>query len=181
MTTEQIRQCDNASVGVIITDTDGRLLLIDRATPPFGRAPVAGHIDKHGGPEAAAHVEVSQEVGFNIAELVQLSEVWLPNPCRRPAGPQGVGHQWTAYRATVRGHLHISPREARSARWHTRDELQALAQRTAAYAIGGVTAEEFRSEPGLQPVWARLLAAQRLITLSAAELTLIDDLDRSSC
>lgn len=181
MITKPIGACDNASVGVIITDHDRRLLLIDRATPPFGRAPVAGHVDQHGGAEAAAHVEVTQEVGLAVAELVKLSEVWLPNPCRRRPGPQGVGHQWTVYRATARGRLAINPREVRSAHWHLSAEVQMLASRTAAFAMGGISAEEFNSEPGLQPVWTRLLVAERMITLSAAELTLIDELDRSRC
>jgi hypothetical protein len=42
---------------VIITDEARRYLLIERATPPFGMTPVAGHVDNHGGPDVAAREE----------------------------------------------------------------------------------------------------------------------------
>lgn len=62
------RFCDHASVGVLISSPDG-LLVFERATPPAGIAPVAGHLDRHGGPEAAAHAEVTEEVGLTVTHL----------------------------------------------------------------------------------------------------------------
>ena len=36
--------CCGTSVGVLITDSDGRLLMIERGWWPRGIAPVAGHV-----------------------------------------------------------------------------------------------------------------------------------------
>jgi ADP-ribose pyrophosphatase YjhB (NUDIX family) len=176
MAAEQLRPCDNTSVGVIITDTANRYLLIDRATPPYGMAPVAGHIDHHGSPEATAGNEVAEEVGLHVTQLRKLSETWRPNTCRRPPGPEGTGHHWTLFHATAHGALQTDPREVRTAQWVTGEQLQALAERTADYARGDVTAAEFLTTPGLQPVWQRFLVAHRLIITSDTDLTAIDTL-----
>ncbi len=172
-----IRPCDNTSVGVIVIDGTDRYLLIERSTPPFGIAPVAGHIDNHGGPQSAARNEVNEEVGLTILNLRKLCELWRPNPCRRPAGPGGIGHHWTLYQATVEGELRTSPDEVRAARWINTDELQALAERTAAHARGHLTSKEFLAKPGLQPVWVHFLAVQRLIRMSQKDLAAVDGLD----
>ena len=47
------------------------------------------------------------------------------------------------YRATVTGTLAPSERETRNARWLTVPQIQALADRTAAYASGQISDQEF--------------------------------------
>ncbi|MFE7043431.1 NUDIX hydrolase [Streptomyces atratus] len=166
--------CDHTSVGVLISSPSG-LLLFERATPPAGLAPVAGHVDQHGGPEQAAHNEVAEEVGLTVTYLHPLLEQWRPNRCRRtPTGP--VGHQWWIFQAQASGSLRPSPREVRAPRWINPDQLQQHALRTAAYANGHLSREEFEREPGLEPVWCRFLHTLQLLTLPLAVLDRIDTL-----
>lgn len=164
--------CDHTSVGVLIPSPDG-LLVFERATPPAGIAPVAGHLDRHGGPEAAAHAEVSEEVGLTVIHLHLLLEQWRPNQCgRTPTGP--VGHQWWIFEARVSGPLRPSAREVRTPRWIHPGQLQQYALRTAAYAERHLDGEEFEWEPGLEPVWVRFLHDLQILTLPARALNRID-------
>jgi len=174
------KRCDNTSVGVIITDTHDRYLLFTRVTPPVGVAPAAGHIDTHGTAEQAAREEVNEELGLTVTTLTPLLTCWRSNVCRRQHGPHGPGHQWTVYHATVTGTLHTSPDEATDARWHTRRSLQQLANRTLDHATGRLTADQFRTHPGLEPVWADFLYQTGLIHLGDDRLTAIDHLTHQS-
>ncbi|MDP5315320.1 NUDIX hydrolase [Streptomyces poriferorum] len=165
--------CDHASVGVLISSPNGLLLVFDRATPPAGIAPVAGHVVEHGGPEQAARGEVTEEVGLAVTHLHLLLNQWRPNRCRRTSsGP--VGHHWWVFQAEVAGSLRPSPREVRAPRWIHPDRLQQHALRTAAYANGCLSREVFEREPGLEPVWCRFLHDLELITLPSADLDRIE-------
>ncbi|MFI6129179.1 NUDIX hydrolase [Micromonospora sp. NPDC051141] len=170
------RRCDNTSVGVLIADPAGRLLLLRRATPPVGVAPVAGHVDDHGTPADAARQEVAEEVGLTVRRLDLVAEGWRPNACRRPAGPRGTGHHWFLYRAVVAGTVRPDPAAAREVRWHTPDEVQHLVRRTVAYANGHVTAELFADAPGIEPVWVRFLHDLALADAPAGDLAAVDAL-----
>lgn len=166
------RSCDHTSIGVLISSPSG-LLVFERATPPAGIAPVAGHVDQHGGPEQAAHDEVTEEVGLTVTHLHPLLDQWRPNRCRRtPTGP--VGHHWWIFQAEVSGSLRPSRQEVRAPQWIHPDQLQQHALRTAAYAGGHLSREQFEREPGLTPVWCRFLHALELITLPSADLDRID-------
>ncbi|MFB7555027.1 NUDIX domain-containing protein [Streptomyces brevispora] len=168
----RVRLCDHASVGVLISSPSG-LLVFERATPPAGIAPVAGHVDQHGGPEQAARDEVTEEVGLTVTHLHLLLERWRPNSCRRtPSGP--VGHQWWIFEAKVSGPLCPSAREVRAPRWIHPNQLQQHALRTAAYANGALSHGEFEREPGLEPVWCRFLHDLELVTLPSADLNRIE-------
>jgi 8-oxo-dGTP pyrophosphatase MutT (NUDIX family) len=169
------KHCDNASVGVLI-ERDGRWLMFERATPPVGIAPVAGHVfDEHESYVDAARAEVREELGLTVDtwELTRAGG-WRNNQCRRRPGPLGTGHQWQVFNATVSGKLRPSRREARDPRWLDRAELQRLAERTAAYARGDTTALSFTASPGIEPVWAGFLTELRLIHLSSMELSAIE-------
>lgn len=172
------KRCDNASVGVLITDNNDRWLMLERATFPPGIAPAAGHVfDDHTGYEQAARAEVAEELGLTVTALELLPVGgWRPNACRRRPGPRGVGHQWQIYQATVTGNLNPSRRETRGTRWATRRELQVLADRTAAYARNEFPAADFERAPGIEPVWVRFLAELGLIRTSSADLDNIDRL-----
>ncbi|MFH8627503.1 NUDIX hydrolase [Streptomyces vietnamensis] len=164
--------CDHTSVGVLISSPRG-FLLFERATPPTGLAPVAGHVDRHGSPERAARSEVAEEVGLTVTGLHPVLTQWRPNHCRRtPTGP--IGHQWWIFQAQVSGSLRHSAREVRAPRWIDADQLQQYALRTAAYAEGQLCRKEFEQEPGLEPVWCHFLHALRLITMTSVALDRID-------
>ncbi len=170
VTTED--SCDHTSVGVLVPGPEG-LLVFERARPPAGLAPVAGHIDQHGSPEQAARNEVAEEVGLTVTRLHPLLTQWRPNHCRRtPSGP--VGHQWWIFQAEVRGTLRFSAREVRAPRWVRPERLQHTALRTVDYAEGRLTRTEFESRPGLAPVWCHFLHALQLITLPPSALARID-------
>ncbi|MGP8298123.1 NUDIX hydrolase [Streptomyces inhibens] len=164
--------CDHASVGVLISSPDG-LLVFERATPPAGIAPVAGHIDQHGGPEGAARAEVAEEVGLAVSQLHLLLTEWRPNRCRRTP-TSAVGHRWWIYQAEASGPLRPSAREVRAPRWIYPDQLQRYALRTAAYADGRLSNTEFTKEPGLEPVWVRFLHELQLVTMTGDSLARID-------
>ncbi len=172
--------CDNTSVGIIITDPDGKYLMFDRATFPPGTAPAAGHIDDHGTAEDAARAEVGEELGLNVVSLELAVEGWRHNNCRRQRGPRGIGHQWMIFKATVTGHLVPSVRETKNVRWISPADVQALAARTRAYATGHISDDEFMDQPGIEPVWVQWLDAVGAIEMSAIDLASIDRVAASS-
>lgn len=155
--------CDNTSVGVLITDHTGdRVLMFERATRPFGVAPIAGHVNEHGTPEDAAIAEAHEELGLTITELRPVYVEWYANRCRRLAGPLGHGHNWTVYRAEATGTITPAAREARSPRWVHLSEVVGLAQRTVQYARGEINETDWQAAPGLEPIWTVLLSSAGL-------------------
>ncbi|MCX4682167.1 NUDIX hydrolase [Streptomyces sp. NBC_01433] len=173
-----MKACDNTSVGVVITDRQGRYLMFDRATFPAGTAPAAGHIDDHGSAEDAGRAEVEEELGLTVTGLTRVTGCWRDNPCRRRPGTRGTGHDWTVYRATVTGDLTPSARETKNVRWIAPDALQELADRTVAYAQGRVTDAEFEAVPGIEPVWMQWLATIAAIHVSPDQLLQVERLTR---
>jgi len=170
------KRCDNRSVGVIITDGQGRYLVFDRHTFPPGVAACAGHVDEHGTDEDAARSEALEEVGLVVDLLVPLAAGWRDNPCRRLPGPKGTGHDWVVFMATAHGTLAPSPRETRNARWVTRPQLQALFTRTLALAANTISLAEFENLPGLEPSWPLWFALTGALQATEAELVLVDQL-----
>ncbi|WP_460304525.1 NUDIX domain-containing protein [Actinocorallia aurea] len=185
--------CDTASAGVIIEDGEGRVLLLTRATAPSGLAPAAGHVfdgheiegadgalDEEASFRAAAIAELAEELGLTLrdADMAHVTGGWRPSPCRRPLPPGcEPGHEWRVYRASassVTGVLAPAPDEAKGARWYTPAEVQALADRTAAQALGTVSDAEFDAAPGLQAVWVRWLADAGLVSIPEPLLDAID-------
>ena len=173
--------CCQTSVGVVITDRTGRLLMITRSDGT-GIAPVAGHVrDEHASWAEAARAEVAQETGLTVVSLEDTGVGgWRPNRCGRPdPGPGGPGHEWRIYRASVVGDLTPSRRETLGARWYTPVEVQALADRTIEFGIGLYTAEERdAAEPGLEPVWVEWLADLGLIDATPTQIAFADRLTR---
>ncbi|MFJ8752179.1 NUDIX domain-containing protein [Streptomyces sp. NPDC102441] len=167
-------ECDHTSVGVLISSPQG-LLVFERAAPPTGIAPVAGHIDQHGGSEQAARTETAEEVGLAVTHLHLLLTQWRPNRCRRPT-TEPVGHRWWIYQVQASGTMRPSDREVRAPRWIQPDQLQQHAHRTAAYAEGRLTEHEFTARSGLEPVWVRFLHDLQLITLDVGTLNRIDQI-----
>lgn len=169
-----MKRCDNTSVGVLIADAEGRHLMFRRATFPVGVAPVAGHVDEHGTPEQAARAEVCEELGLAVVSLAPVASMWRGNVCRRHPGPLGAGHEWHLFRAEVTGVLAPDAREARDPAWYGPDEVQALTDRTVAYAYDLTTTDEFADSPGIEPVWVAFLAGLGVVWASPSALAAVD-------
>ncbi|MFC5188047.1 NUDIX hydrolase [Actinomadura harenae] len=162
-------------MGVLISSPSG-LLVFQRATPPAGIAPVAGHLDQHPDLEHAARAEVAEEVGLTVVQLRPLLNQWRPNHCRRPPTGPAVGHHWSLFQAEVSGTLAPCAREVRAPRWSSPDQLQRHALRTAAHAAGHLNRQQFQQRPGLEPVWCRFLRTLGLITLPSTVLDRIEEI-----
>lgn len=177
-----MKQCDNASAGVLIERSPSpghpRWLMTWRANFPHGVAPVAGHVfDEHKSYEDAAAAEVKEETGLDVTWLHPTGVGgWQPNRCRRKPGKLGTGHQWMVYTASVEGELSPSAREVKKARWLSRPEVQLLANRTVMYARGRICEAEFEDCPGIEPVWVGFLAQLDVIRVPAADMALTSGL-----
>ncbi|MFB4320701.1 NUDIX hydrolase [Actinomadura sp. 21ATH] len=168
-------QCDGYSVGVVITDDQGRTLIGDR-TDDTGAAGPAGHVyDEHSSFRSAARAEVAEEVGLTVTALTEYASGFRANRCCREPGPLGHGHQWLVFRATVTGRLKVDPGSFRNVRWATRAELELLAARTLTYARGEITADDWRDLPGIEPVWVLWLVKAHLIAMSRTDLETIEN------
>lgn len=123
--------CDNKSVGVVVQNDEGDILLLHRARFPFGMAPPAGHIDDHGSPEQAAVIEVFEEVGLVLALdglHKVISERRVTNQCRRTNGDY---HIWTVYTAQAGTKTtQASEAETLGCEWVSPVALQQLADTT---------------------------------------------------
>jgi 8-oxo-dGTP pyrophosphatase MutT (NUDIX family) len=166
------KTCDHRSVGVIIRNTEGKHLLLTRAKPPAGRAPVAGHVDEHGTFNQAAVAEAWEEAGLSLGELTLVDNAVMANICRRPPSHETHdGHHWIVYETLVTDtSTTFSADETRGGDWYAEAELQALADRTADYAAGRISEAEWQQDPGLEPVWVELLQVAGWISCSSEAL-----------
>lgn len=138
--------CDHRSVGVLITNQNDELLLIERARPPLFWAPPAGHVDAHGSEPMAALEEVNEEVGIELAPngLIRVlgKERMTNNQCRRSTDGW---HEWTVFTALVENsQVAASPDEVKRFAWVTRATLGEMAYN-----------EQYPMR--LEPVWTRML------------------------
>jgi len=154
--------CDNKSVGVIIRNEAGGILLIERKKFPYGFAAPAGHVDDFPTPEACAHVEVEEEVGLKVVKLNLVHEADMNNPCRREGGSH---HHWWVYEAQVTGSLKASAEETKQAGWYSLEQIALLATKTAAYESGDVSETEWESSPGLEPIWRDFFSQLNIISI----------------
>ena len=170
------KTCCKTSVGLIIYNAARtHILMIKRGTAPAGIAPCAGHaLDEHASYEAAGHAEAHEELGLKLTSLTWL-EVggFHPGRCRRH---NSTGHHWRLAEATVTGQLNPSPREVAAVAWYPLTALQALAERTAAWADGRLTTAEFTADPGLEPVFCHWMDELGLTELPAGDLDRIETL-----
>ena len=164
-----IDPCCGASVGALITRSDGALLMIERGWYPVGMAPPGGHDDHNGGTAASIAAEVTEEVGLTATSHEVLADgLWLPNLCQSP--PAAVpGHWWTVARVEATGALAPDPVETKGARWVGPGELEELVEVTVALAVDELTEFEFADDPGLEPIWIELLHAAGVRTATARE------------
>lgn len=151
------KTCCGSSVGVLIEDQEGRLLMIERGWWPLGAAPVAGHVyDAHHDAAQAAVAETEEEVGLTVTGVPTL--LWegrLPNRCASlPADPPG--HYWWLYHAQAAGELRPAPGEARGAGWYTPEQVDQMAQATVDHAAAGRSTDTLPAD-ALEAVWVEHL------------------------
>jgi len=152
--------CDNKSIGMLVWKNE-KLLLIERARPPFGFAPPAGHVDDFGSFEEAAKQELKEEVGLDAMDIKLIGEGRKENQCRRKGGSW---HYWKIYKVIADGVVERSMNETKQAGFYTKDDISKLAERTKQYVTGDIDEEEWKDNPGIEPVWAEWL--EELVVLS---------------
>ena len=148
-----VERCTNTSAGILVV-REGRLLLIERRNPPYAWAPPAGHVDEGETYEQAARRELLEEVGLTASSLTLVHRGQRRNQCRRPGGDH---HQWEVFTADAEGDPVRSETETRSMRWVTPGELAQLRVVSRRHLVSGAGAEQWREQPGLEPVWMRML------------------------
>jgi len=151
--------CDNKSVGMIIKK-DEKILLNERKKPPFGFAPLAGHVDDHGSFEDAARDEVKEEAGLTVTKLTLIFEGRIENYCRRK---DGTWHYWKWYTAETEGKIVANPDETIRVGWYSKREVKKLADRTKKYLAGEITDDEWLKNPGLEPAWFEWAKEMKMI------------------
>jgi hypothetical protein len=181
------RPCDNRAVGTIIIrqspvtgrrDADLRYLVCTRATFPAAGALPALHVDSRGDARAAVLAAV-HPTGLRAAIPQRLASGWRDNRCQRAPGPR-VGHQWQIWQVIARGEINSRWRAEHGADWRSRSDLQKMAHRTALYAGGLISPDQFAEEPGVDPAWIYWLQRLRLIELGQADIEFAAGLARGT-
>lgn len=151
-----MQPCDNKSAGILAW-REGKLLLINRARPPFGLAAPAGHVDQHGDVtaseqeryHAAAIDELREETGLEARALSLIAEGRKEIGCRRG----GTWHYWRIYEAEVTGDVKPSEDEVKGYVWCGKAGLDVL--------LAGGTMEVSGERVALEPVWKEWLSELR--------------------
>jgi ADP-ribose pyrophosphatase YjhB (NUDIX family) len=103
------------SVGAIVTNAQGQLLLVDRELPPPGFAGLAGHLDDGETPQQAIVREIQEESGLLAVDIKLVAEEFVPwNYCA--AGV--TGHHWYLFTATASGQPIPQLEEVKSVGWY---------------------------------------------------------------
>ena len=91
--------CPGRSVGAIIRDKEGALLVLYRKKKPTGLALPAGHIEPGETSADAMQREVYEETGLEVKRYREVLHRTFPNPCNRTdaGGKSYDGHEWWIY------------------------------------------------------------------------------------
>jgi len=114
------------SVGAIIRNDSGELLMIDRLNPPFGFACPAGHIDEGEEPLTAVLREVKEETGLSI---VSCKEIPIEAYNEAPSEPCSRGitkHIWKLYEIKATGGFIFKNDEVKSIGWYPAERVKDL-------------------------------------------------------
>lgn len=171
------RACDHALVGVIARDEQGRILLIERKKFPVGWAPPSGHLDGCTY-SVACFNEFEEGTGLKV---VGAPKPVIPKNPRKYFKCQRGGryHDWQIFEVNWRGELKLNEDETKNARWCSREEIEMLAVKTAAYIEKVRQAKLLQEElcqamlknvelswqidPGLEPVWCEFFKELRVL------------------
>jgi len=74
----------HCTADIIIHDDQGRILLVERANPPYGWALPGGFVDPGESLDTAARREAEEETGLELADLFQFATYSAPD--RDPRG-----------------------------------------------------------------------------------------------
>ncbi len=149
--------CDHTSVGALIRNEEGHLLLFQRATDPFCIAGPAGHCDGDAYPDALMR-EVREEVGLSVVGYRQAHTFTFYGGCRRLT-TEPAHHAWVFYEVQTQGVLQPSPREvlADTPRYYSGQEVLALMEYTFHFHMCALTPQDtYAQVPGLDLPWYRL-------------------------
>lgn len=156
--------CDHKSVGLVVFNKEGKILLIERKNYPIAVAPPAGHLDGLSF-KAAAKYELRHETGLEVVKMKLLLKTLKDNPCRRSGG---FDHYWKIFMIEkYEGKIKSSTFEAKKVFWASLNELEKFAKKTESFAqkhrinmynlikLTQVLAmdEEWNENPGIEPVW----------------------------
>lgn len=120
------KKCDNTSVAVIVKNTEGKILLIERKIYNPGFALPAGHQDGDNA-EKATKKELFEEVGLRALSLRPKLAITLQNTCKREGGNF---HRWTIFIAERwEGEVKPSEREVKSIYWADESKILELARK----------------------------------------------------
>lgn len=151
--------CDHKSVGMLVWKNN-KILLIERMKFPFAFAPPAGHLDGNESFEEMAKIELFEETGLVAKSLKLLIEGRKENPCRRT---DGSWHYWQIFEVQVEGEINRSLSETKQIKWVSIEELRQLAKRTEGYQAGKISEADWKTNPGLEPVWREWLSELKII------------------
>ena len=183
---EVIGTCDNTSVGGIVRDKEGRILMILRANYPYSYAPPAGHCDGKAYP-VACFDEIFEETGLKILHVAPSPRI-VSNPRQNKCRRGGEYHYWQVFEfnqaerpnMVLSGQLRPEPGGTKWAGWMTVEEIRCLAAKTQEYvrrwklaeqteelshttAIRESLGKEWESSPGLEVVWYEILQELKII------------------
>lgn len=110
------------SIGAIIRNERGEILMIDRKKKPFGWACPSGHIDEGELPEDAMVREVYEETGLEVLEYDLVHHEFIDwNICSHDV----EGHDWYVFVVTrYDGELNIESEEVNDYEWVADDDLE---------------------------------------------------------
>ncbi len=155
--------CNHTSVGIVVINTVGNLLLIERAKFPFGFALPAGHVEDGESFEEAAVRELGEEVGIKNVALTLLAKGRKENPCRRE---NGTWHQWEIFGAIRRvdeAEVKRSLDETKKTIWCDVPKFDELMLRAEKNLRGEISEEDWNTNPGMEPVmhdWLKALTEE---------------------
>lgn len=114
----------HTSVGAIIKNKEGKILMIDRAAFPYGWACPAGHMNQGETPEQALIREIKEEVNLDIKNPKLLFHQFIDwNKCVK-----GIkGHDWYVYEiGDWSEEVERSKRETKDIGWFSVKEIRNL-------------------------------------------------------
>ncbi len=119
------------SVGAIIKNHKGEILMIDRLKQPFGWACPAGHIDEGEEPEEALNREVEEETGLIVYDYHELSDLKDQANVPQEACSRGITkHLWVVYEVEIEkgteDNLIFKDDEVKAIKWCSVDEIKTL-------------------------------------------------------
>lgn len=146
--------CDGTRVGVLIYDQSDRLLMTTGAT---GLAPATRHAQTQRPTYLDAALAACQEVGLTAGpeDLKRVYILWHPDRCAAETQHPSGGHDVQVY--YWQGSQAPAEDQAAGLAWYTPAQVQALGERTLAYAQGRIGEQEWQADPGMDLLWVDIL------------------------